>query len=206
MTTETKTPSRQSHTHEAAIAKRRAGFNPASSPEAAPLDAIKTSAPDTATAGIRFDTPLGVIHITASDAGLMSARFDDAPLDLPENALCREAAAQVRAYLAGERHDFDLPLAPKGTPFQESVWTALLKLPFGVTTCYSALAAQLGRPTAARAVGAAIGRNPLWLIIPCHRVIGRNGSLTGYAGGLARKRALLELEGAKGLKGNDARA
>lgn len=156
----------------------------------------KARAPDTATAGIRFDTPLGVVHITACDAGLMSAKFDDAPLDLPANALCREAAAQVRAYLAGQRHEFDLPLAPRGTPFQQSVWTALLALPFGTTTCYSALAVQLGRPTAARAVGAAVGRNPLWLIIPCHRVIGRDGSLTGYAGGLARKHALLALESA----------
>ena len=172
--------------------------------------ASRISTPGAATAGIRFDTALGVVHITACDAGLMTAKFDDAPLDLPENALCREAAAQVRAYLAGTRRDFDLPLAPRGTPFQQSVWAALRELPFGATTCYSALATQLGRPTAARAVGAAIGRNPLWLIIPCHRVIGRDGSLTGYAGGLARKRALLELEGALALasvrSGKDAGA
>ena len=146
--------------------------------------------------GLRFDTPLGVCQVRASDAGVLSVCFDEADCALPANALCREAAGQITAYLAGERNDFDLPLAPQGTPFQQSVWSALLKLPYGATTHYGALAASLGRPTAARAIDAAVGKNPIWLIIPCHRVIGRDGALTGYAGGLPRKRALLDLEAA----------
>lgn len=154
--------------------------------------------------GLRFDTSLGVCQLRACDAGLLSVCFDEAACDLPANALCREAARQVGAYLAGELSRFDLPLAPQGTPFQQSVWSALLKLPYGATTHYGALAAALGRPTAARAIGAAVGKNPIWLIIPCHRVIGRDGSLTGYAGGLPRKRALLDLEArvAIGLTGS----
>ena len=147
--------------------------------------------------GLRFDTPLGVCQVRASAAGLTSVRFDEADCPLPANALCHEAARQITAYLAGERSDFDLPLAPAGTPFQQAVWAALRQLPYGSTTHYGALAAALGRPTAARAIGAAVGKNPIWLIIPCHRVIGRDGSLTGYAGGLPRKRALLDLEAAR---------
>ncbi|MBT0959692.1 methylated-DNA--[protein]-cysteine S-methyltransferase [Denitromonas iodatirespirans] len=146
--------------------------------------------------GLRFDTPLGVCQLRAGKAGLLSAYFDDADCDLPASAVCHEAARQIRAYFAGERTAFDLSLDPQGTAFQQAVWTALLKLPYGATTHYGALAEALGRPRAARAVGAAVGRNPLWLIIPCHRVIGRDGSLTGYAGGLDRKRALLDLEAA----------
>ncbi|KAA3652299.1 MAG: methylated-DNA--[protein]-cysteine S-methyltransferase [Proteobacteria bacterium] len=147
--------------------------------------------------GLRFDTPLGVCQVRANAAALLSACFDEADCPLPANALCHEAARQITAYLAGERRDFDLPLAPEGTPFQQTVWAALRRLPYGATTHYGALAATLGRPTAARAIGAAVGKNPLWLIIPCHRVIGRDGSLTGYAGGLPRKRALLDLEAAR---------
>ncbi|MCB1960031.1 MAG: methylated-DNA--[protein]-cysteine S-methyltransferase [Rhodocyclaceae bacterium] len=145
--------------------------------------------------GLRFETPLGVCQVRAMDAGLLSARFDDAACTLPASPLCEDAARQIRAYLAGTRRAFDLPLSPRGTPFQQSVWAALQGLPYGVTTHYGALAASLGRPTAARAVGAAVGKNPLWLIIPCHRVIGCDGALTGYAGGLPLKRALLALEG-----------
>jgi methylated-DNA-[protein]-cysteine S-methyltransferase len=109
-------------------------------------------------------------------------------------------ATQIEEYCAGTRRDFELPLAPKGTSFQHEVWNALLKIPFGTTTSYGALAAQLGRPAAARAVGLANGSNPIGLIIPCHRVIGSDGSLTGYGGGLPLKRALLahEAEVARG--------
>lgn len=146
--------------------------------------------------GLRFDTPLGVCQLRAGEAGLLSVYFDDADCDLPANAVCHEAARQIGAYFAGERTVFDLPLTPEGTVFQQAVWAALSGLPYGATTHYGALAAALGKPRAARAVGAAVGRNPLWLIIPCHRVIGRDGALTGYAGGLDRKRALLDLEAA----------
>ena len=106
-------------------------------------------------------------------------------------------AGQLRAYFAGELRDFDLPLAPRGTAFQQSVWDALLEIPYGATTTYSELAATIGRPSACRAVGAANGRNPLAVIVPCHRVIGAAGALTGYGGGLERKRMLLALEAAK---------
>ncbi|HVJ94578.1 MAG TPA: methylated-DNA--[protein]-cysteine S-methyltransferase, partial [Labilithrix sp.] len=98
------------------------------------------------------------------------------------------------AYFAGQRTSFDLELAPRGTPFQRDVWRALLSVPYGRTTTYSAIARSIGRPLAVRAVGAANGRNPLAIVVPCHRVIGNDGSLTGYAGGLDNKRFLLELE------------
>ena len=104
--------------------------------------------------------------------------------------------AQIEEYCAGTRRTFDLKLAPRGTPFQHEVWNALVKIPFGETTSYGALAAKLGRPNGARAVGLANGSNPIGLIVPCHRVIGADGSLTGYGGGLPRKRWLLKHEGA----------
>lgn len=108
--------------------------------------------------------------------------------------LLQRAAAQIEAWLAGRITAFDLPLAPQGTAFQQAVWQALARIPYGATRTYGELAAGLGRPQAARAVGAATGRNPLSLIVPCHRLVGRQGQLTGYAGGLDRKRALLALE------------
>ena len=103
---------------------------------------------------------------------------------------------QLRAYLAGELRRFDLPLAPQGTAFQMRVWSEIARIPFGRTITYTELAARAGAPDAMRAAGAATGRNPLSIIVPCHRVVGADGSLTGYAGGLDRKRRLLELEGA----------
>jgi methylated-DNA-[protein]-cysteine S-methyltransferase len=103
-------------------------------------------------------------------------------------------SGQIEEYCAGTRRDFELPLAPQGTSFQQEVWNALVKIPFGTTTSYGALAAKLGRPNAARAVGLANGSNPIGLIVPCHRVIGVDGSLTGYGGGLPLKRALLAHE------------
>ena len=108
-----------------------------------------------------------------------------------------EAEAQLHAYFAGELERFELPLAPRGTAFQRSVWDALREIPYGRTTTYSELAASIGRPSACRAVGAANGRNPLPVIVPCHRVLGAAGALTGYGGGLERKRDLLAFEAAK---------
>ncbi|RYE84096.1 MAG: methylated-DNA--[protein]-cysteine S-methyltransferase, partial [Myxococcales bacterium] len=103
-------------------------------------------------------------------------------------------AEQLRPWLAGDRTTFDVALAPQGTPFQREVWSALRAIPYGTTTTYGALALAIGRPAAVRAVGLANGKNPLSILVPCHRVIGRDGSLTGYAGGLPAKEALLALE------------
>ncbi len=118
-------------------------------------------------------------------------RRDPAPL--------RTAAAQLDAYFAGELTEFELPLAPRGTPFQCTVWDALRAIPYGQTTSYRDVASTIGRPTATRAVGAANGRNPISIVVPCHRVIGAGGALTGYGGGLERKRHLLALEAATRL-------
>jgi methylated-DNA-[protein]-cysteine S-methyltransferase len=109
---------------------------------------------------------------------------------------CAHVARQVEEYFRGERADFDLPLAARGTPFQHGVWSELRRIPFGSTVSYRDLAERLGNPAAVRAVGRANGSNPISLIVPCHRVIGANGSLTGYGGGIDRKAKLLALEGA----------
>ena len=110
--------------------------------------------------------------------------------------MLQQAQRQLDEYFAGQRRAFELPLAPQGTPFQREVWLALADIPYGQTMSYAQLAAKLSRPTASRAVGAANGRNPLGILLPCHRVVGAKGSLTGFSGGLAAKRFLLELEGA----------
>ena len=107
----------------------------------------------------------------------------------------QEAASQMEAYAEGELETFDLPIRPKGTDFQLQVWRALTTIPFGTTTTYGRIAADIGQPTGSRAVGAAVGANPIGIVVPCHRVIGANGSLTGYGGGLENKVALLRLEG-----------
>lgn len=152
----------------------------------------------------RCDTPLGGVTLAASARGLRGAWFDgqrhlpEFPLhaETSEHPRLREAAAQLRDYLGGRRTGFDLVLdLSHGTLFQQQVWHALLDVRFGETVSYAALAATLGRPDAVRAVAGAVGRNPLSVIVPCHRVLGSDGSLTGYAGGLDRKRALLALEG-----------
>jgi len=142
------------------------------------------------------DTRLGRVVITTEDDALLSLKLDAHAEGPPPEGVAAEAACQLDAYLAGARADFDLPLAPQGTPFQQEVWAALREIPYGDTTTYGELAARLGRPgwASARAVGAANGRNPLWVVVPCHRVIGADGSLTGYAGGIDVKRELLELE------------
>lgn len=111
-----------------------------------------------------------------------------------ESPLLEEAWAQLERYFAGELRQFSLPLAPAGTPFQQAVWRALEEIPYGETRSYGEIASQVGRPKASRAVGAANHRNPIPIVIPCHRVIGAGGTLTGYGGGLDRKRLLLDLE------------
>ena len=152
----------------------------------------------------RFDSPLGPMIVAATGRGLAGLWFEGQRHlpdssgwpHAPEHPVLREAAAQLRDYFAGRRTQFDLPLdLQSGTAFQQSVWHALLAIPPGRTTSYGDLSQRVGRPSAARAVGAAVGRNPVSIVVPCHRVLGRDGSLTGYAGGLERKSALLGLEG-----------
>ncbi|XCP86408.1 methylated-DNA--[protein]-cysteine S-methyltransferase [Roseburia hominis] len=111
--------------------------------------------------------------------------------------LVTRAISQITEYLEGKRQEFTLPLAPQGTPFQQAVWRALRTIPYGETRCYSEIAQMVGNPKACRAVGMANNRNPIIILIPCHRVVGKNGSLVGYAGGLDIKEKLLELEGAR---------
>ncbi len=125
-------------------------------------------------------------------------RFGGATAAISSDPLLLDAADQLRAYFAGELREFDLPLAPRGTEFQRQVWAAVSTIPYGATAAYSEIAAAIRRPSASRAVGAANGRNPLPVIVPCHRVIGAAGALTGYGGGLDRKRSLLDLERAEG--------
>jgi methylated-DNA-[protein]-cysteine S-methyltransferase len=155
-----------------------------------------------------IDTPLGPMFLAASPRGLAGAWFigqrhfpppaETAPWVGDETHPSLQAAGrQIASYFRGESCSFKLPLdMSSGTEFQQSVWRALIDIPPGQTQSYGALAQRAGRPAAVRAVGAAIGRNPLSIVVPCHRVIGVNGSLTGYAGGLDRKAALLSLEGA----------
>lgn len=150
-------------------------------------------------------SPLGRITLAAAGQKLVGVWFEgQAHLpDLsrfgqaPNHLVLQQAAGQLAEYFAGQRTCFDLPLdLSTGTAFQQTVWQALLTIPRGQTCSYKALSAAVGRPAAMRAVGGAVGRNPLSIIVPCHRVVGANGALTGYAGGLGRKTALLHLEGA----------
>jgi methylated-DNA-[protein]-cysteine S-methyltransferase len=147
----------------------------------------------------RIDTPLGPMVARCDGRALTELAFDSptpsSPSVSPEAArLFARLEHALSGYFAGDAVAFDLPLAPLGTPFQRTVWDALLAIPYGATASYLDIAMRLGRPSATRAVGAANGRNPIPILIPCHRVIGANGTLTGYAGGLERKRALLALE------------
>lgn len=151
-----------------------------------------------------IDSPLGELLLAGDGDALTGVHMDGAPGAgwRRDPAVLREAASQLRAYFAGELRDFDVPLAPRGTPFQQQVWAALREIPYGHTVSYAELAAAAGRPGAARAAGAANGRNPIAIVIPCHRVIGAGGALTGYGGGLARKRMLLDLEAGRRSAGN----
>jgi methylated-DNA-[protein]-cysteine S-methyltransferase len=143
------------------------------------------------------DTPIGPLLVRAVEGRLTRIEFGAPARCSSATAPFHEAEAQLHAYFAGELERFELPLAPGGTAFQCTVWDALAEIPYGTTTTYSELAARIGRPSACRAVGAANGRNPLPVILPCHRVLGAAGALTGYGGGLERKRHLLALETAK---------
>ncbi len=149
-----------------------------------------------------IQSPIGRIVLAGDDEGLRHIRFlNGTPPEVLEpewrqdRAGLQAAVEQLEAYFAGELRDFDLALAPTGTVFQEHVWHALAEIPYGQTISYGRLAERIGRPGSSRAVGSANGRNPLPIVLPCHRVIGSDGSLTGYGGGLPIKRALLELEG-----------
>ncbi len=151
------------------------------------------------------DSPLGPLTLVADGDALVGVymagqahrpadeRFGDpAPAG---DATLATAADELADYFAGRRVEFTVPVRPAGTEFQRAVWDEIAAIPYGETATYTQLAAALGRPTATRAVGAAVGRNPLTVVVPCHRVLGAGGSLTGYAGGLDRKRRLLALEG-----------
>lgn len=145
-------------------------------------------------------TPLGDVLLVAVDSALVKAHFSPfEPPDVPaapQDAVLVEAARQIAEHFAGERTDFDLPLAPPGTAFQQRVWDELRRIPYGTTMTYGELAARLGDPRCVRAVGLANGRNPIAIVVPCHRVIGADGKLRGFAAGIERKQRLLALEGA----------
>ena len=153
----------------------------------------------------RIITPLGTLFATAAGGALTGLYFESGR-HAPEiskawvedcaAAPLRECARQIAEYLDGKRRHFELPLAPEGSDFQRRVWLEIARIPYGQTRTYAELARRAGAPRAARAAGAATGRNPLSIIVPCHRVVGTDGSLTGYAGGIGRKTRLLEIEGA----------
>lgn len=149
------------------------------------------------------DSPIGPLFLAGDQHGLqlLLMELDSRPWRIgedwqPAGSQLDAVCSQLDEYFAGKRRQFQLQLAPQGTAFQQSVWQALLRIPYGKTCSYSDLASEIERPRAVRAVGTANGANPISIIVPCHRVIGRDGSLTGYAGGLPRKQLLLELEGA----------
>ena len=144
-----------------------------------------------------FDSIIGKINLCADDEALTKLGFGNGSGNNP-NGIILEAVKQLNEYFDGKRQSFDLPLKPHGTEFQQKVWSALLEIPYGQTRTYGEIAAAIGNPKACRAVGMANNRNPIAVIIPCHRVIGSNGALTGYAGGLKAKEILLELENNRG--------
>ncbi|WP_288816503.1 methylated-DNA--[protein]-cysteine S-methyltransferase [uncultured Alistipes sp.] len=147
---------------------------------------------------VRLDTPVGPVTVTATERAVTAVRFGAAgPAvgqagDLPP--VLRQAVEELREYFAGERREFTLPLAPAGTPFQQQVWAALREIPYGATCSYRRIAERIGRPKACRAVGMANNRNPIAIVVPCHRVVGASGALVGYAAGLEVKEKLLALE------------
>jgi methylated-DNA-[protein]-cysteine S-methyltransferase len=152
----------------------------------------------------RIPTPAGTLYAAAADGAITGIYFEKQQY-FPRIAGWKEDASvaplpecvkQIREYFDGKRKTFDLPLAPEGTDFQQRVWKQIARIPFGKTISYAELAKRAGAEGSARAAGAATGRNPITLVVPCHRVVGSDGSLTGYAGGLPRKTKLLEIEGA----------
>jgi len=164
-------------------------------------DAIRAAC----TARTLYESPLGPMLLARTRRGLAGAWFlnqKDHPGELPgpdrpEDPLLAQTVRQFERYFAGSTEGFDVPLDLLGTPFQRAVWQALLAIPAGTTSTYGAIARTVGTPQAVRAVGSAIGKNPIGVIVPCHRVVGSNGALTGYAGGIERKAALLVLEGSR---------
>jgi methylated-DNA-[protein]-cysteine S-methyltransferase len=143
-----------------------------------------------------YESPIGLIEVGATDEAVTSLFFvEERKPDTASNVICAEAVRQLSEYFEGKREDFDIPLELAGTEFQRQVWTELTSIPFGQTVSYGDLARSLGKPSAVRAVGAANGDNPISIIVPCHRVIGSDGGLTGYGGGLERKEWLLKHEG-----------
>ena len=161
---------------------------------------ISTRTDSTATAlnVLALDSPIGPLSLVSDGALLVGLHFAGwVPPSASvhrSDAVLLETARQLDAYFAGQLRTFDLPLAPRGTPFQLRVWSALRDIPFGEIRSYGQLAAAIGDPSAMRAVGAANGRNPIAIVVPCHRVIGADGSLTGFGGGIERKRFLLRFE------------
>lgn len=146
---------------------------------------------------VYINSPLGITKILGDQEGIAVISVSDVGINevstiIPE--VLQDAVLQLNEYFEGKRTDFDLKLNPKGTEFQQKVWKALLEIPFGKTVSYMDQTKKLGDVKAIRAVASANGKNPLWIVVPCHRVIGTNGSLTGYAGGLSRKKWLLEHE------------
>lgn len=148
-----------------------------------------------------YHTEIGKIGIAENGTAITDLYFNEKVLpsdvEIKETDLLKEAGQQLQDYLSGKRKEFELPLAPKGTNFQQTVWKALQEIPFGETHSYGEIAKSIGQPTAARAVGMANNKNPILIFIPCHRVIGANGSLVGYAGGLKVKEYLLAMEKSK---------
>jgi methylated-DNA-[protein]-cysteine S-methyltransferase len=151
-----------------------------------------------------FDSPMGAMLAIATDdaitdlhivSGKYVPKFDDSWIDSPKLPVFLQLRRELGEYFAGQRKTFEVRLAPEGTEFQRAAWNALTKIPFGQTRSYGEQAAAIGKPKAVRAIGAANGRNPIAIVVPCHRVIGANGALTGYAGGLDKKEFLLRLEG-----------
>jgi len=156
---------------------------------------------DTQTCYVWMESPVGKLLLVADEDGLIEIAFAEGrttPIVHPEwtcgGALLGEPVRQLEAFFGGELRDFDLPLKPRGTPFQQRVWKLLREIPFGETISYGELARRAGNPAASRAVGLANGSNPIAIVIPCHRVIGSNGKLTGYGGGLQNKRWLIDFE------------
>ena len=139
-------------------------------------------------------SPAGPLTLTATELAITGLHFGELGSGGGSSPLLEQAAAQLEEYFAGSRRTFDLPLAPAGTPFQRRVWDALREIPYGKTVCYRDIAARVGCPKGFRAVGLANNRNPISIFIPCHRVVGADGSLTGYGGGLSVKKMLLDLE------------
>ncbi|WP_087016458.1 methylated-DNA--[protein]-cysteine S-methyltransferase [Thaumasiovibrio subtropicus] len=148
-----------------------------------------------------IDTPIGWLNVIANHTAVTAIHFDaDPDLDTHTNPITQQAVQELTEYFSGQRINFDVPVAPKGTAFQHRVWHALQTIPHGEFCSYGDIAVKLDNPKAVRAVGAANGKNPIPVIIPCHRVIGASGKLTGYAGGLDKKTTLLKLEGIEGIK------